>query len=156
MPKRTKASHGPHPVDVHVGARLRLRRTILGMSQTKLGTALGLTFQQVQKYERGQNRMGASRLYECAKILDMPVSFFFDDMPKDLRQEMAPAPEVAYHGHRADRASLELMRYFPKLPAGIRGAILTIARESAASEEDTGLVGDAGCDAIRDAMDRAN
>src|ERR687886_1196704 len=70
---------GPHPADVHVGARVRLRRTLLGMSQEKLGKALGLTFQQVQKYERGANRIGASRLNELSRILDVPVSFFFDD-----------------------------------------------------------------------------
>jgi transcriptional regulator with XRE-family HTH domain len=75
----------PKPVDIHVGARVRLRRTLLGMTQTKLGDALGLTFQQVQKNERGTNRIGSSRLFLLSKILDVPVSFFFDDM----------APEVA-------------------------------------------------------------
>ncbi|MFQ5958255.1 MAG: helix-turn-helix domain-containing protein [Alphaproteobacteria bacterium] len=71
----------PNPIDVHVGSRVRLRRTLLGMSQEKLGGALGLTFQQVQKYERGVNRIGSSRLYHLSQILDVPVSFFFDDMP---------------------------------------------------------------------------
>src|ERR1700689_3596756 len=71
---------GPNPVDVHVGARLRLRRTLLGMSQERLGNAIGLTFQQVQKYERGANRIGASRLYDLSRVLDVPVSFFFDDI----------------------------------------------------------------------------
>jgi len=70
----------PNPIDVHVGKRLRLRRTLLGMSQERLGELLGLTFQQVQKYERGVNRIGSSRLYELGQILDVPVSFFFDDM----------------------------------------------------------------------------
>src|ERR1051325_4708248 len=69
----------PNPIDVRVGARLRLRRNMLGLSQEKLGEAIGLTFQQVQKYERGANRIGASRLYELSRILDVPVSFFFDD-----------------------------------------------------------------------------
>ena len=72
-----------HPVDVHVGARMRQRRTLLGMSQEKLGTAVGLTFQQIQKYERGSNRIGSSRLYEFAKVLDVPVSYFFDEMPSN-------------------------------------------------------------------------
>ena len=71
----------PSPIDVHVGARIRLRRTLLQMSQERLGDALGLTFQQVQKYERGANRVGASRLFDLSKVLDVPVSFFFDDMP---------------------------------------------------------------------------
>ena len=70
-----------HAVDVHVGRRLRQRRTLLGMSQTKLGEAVGLTFQQIQKYERGSNRMGSSRLFEFAKVLDVPVPYFFDEMP---------------------------------------------------------------------------
>lgn len=72
--------NGPNPVDVHVGSRVRLRRTLLGLSQEKLGEAVGLTFQQIQKYERGANRIGASRLFEFSRILDVPVSFFFDDM----------------------------------------------------------------------------
>src|ERR1051326_1486663 len=69
----------PSPVDVRVGAWLRLRRNMLGLSQEKLGEAIGLTFQQVQKYERGANRIGASRLHELSRVLDVPVSFFFDD-----------------------------------------------------------------------------
>ena len=68
------------PIDVHVGARIRLRRTLLGMSQERLGEALGLTFQQVQKYERGANRVGASRLFDLSRVLDVPISFFFDDL----------------------------------------------------------------------------
>lgn len=76
--------HKPSPIDVHVGARVRLRRTLLGMSQEKLGEALGLTFQQVQKYERGVNRIGASRLFDLSRVLDVPISFFFDDMPDAL------------------------------------------------------------------------
>ncbi len=83
----------PHPVDTHVGSRLKLRRKLLGVSQTKLGDAVGLTFQQIQKYERGANRVGASRLYQFSQFLDVPVSFFFDDMPKDLN-DLAPAVET--------------------------------------------------------------
>ena len=74
-------------IDVHVGGRVRLRRMLVGMSQEKLGDLLGLTFQQVQKYEKGANRIGAGRLYQIARILDVPVQFFFDDMP----QSAAPA-----------------------------------------------------------------
>lgn len=75
----------PNPVDVHVGGRVRLRRTLLGMSQEKLGDSVGLTFQQIQKYERGANRVGASRLYELSRILDVPIAFFFDDLSEDLK-----------------------------------------------------------------------
>ena len=77
--RRSKSGH-PNPIDVHVGARVRLRRTLLGMSQEKLGQAIGLTFQQVQKYERGTNRIGASRLHELAQALEVPVSYFFADL----------------------------------------------------------------------------
>ncbi len=72
-----------HPIDVHVGSRVRLRRTMLGMSQDKLGEALGLTFQQIQKYEKGVNRIGASRLFEISKILNIPLQFLFDDYDAD-------------------------------------------------------------------------
>ena len=78
---------GPNPIDIHVGARVRLRRTLLGMSQEKLGDAIGLTFQQVQKYERGANRIGASRLFDLSRVLDVPVSFFFDDMSADTAKQ---------------------------------------------------------------------
>ena len=73
-----------HPVDIHVGARLRARRTLLGMTQTDLGDAIGLTFQQAQKYERGTNRISASKLFKLCQVLDVPVNFFFDDMPREI------------------------------------------------------------------------
>ena len=69
----------PHPIDIHVGARVRMLRTMLGMSQDKLGDSLGLTFQQIQKYEKGVNRIGASRLFEIAKVLEIPIQFLFED-----------------------------------------------------------------------------
>ena len=88
---RARVTRGkPDPVDIHVGSRVRLRRTLLGLSQEKLGEALGLTFQQVQKYERGANRIGASRLHQISMILDVPVSFFFEEMPTDVAN-LAPA-----------------------------------------------------------------
>jgi transcriptional regulator with XRE-family HTH domain len=71
----------PNPTDVHVGSRIRLRRNMLGMSQEKLGENLGITFQQIQKYEKGTNRVGASRLQAIASILGVPVAFFFEDVP---------------------------------------------------------------------------
>lgn len=75
------ATKKPNPIDVHVGARVRLRRMMLGMSQEKLGEKLGITFQQIQKYEKGTNRIGASRLQSIASVLSVPVSFFFDGAP---------------------------------------------------------------------------
>lgn len=71
----------PDPVDVHVGARIRLRRTMMGISQEKLGDGLGVTFQQVQKYEKGANRVGASRMQQISNVLDVPVSYFFEEAP---------------------------------------------------------------------------
>lgn len=74
----------PNPMDIHVGSRVRLRRMVIGMSQEKLGEQMGLTFQQIQKYEKGTNRIGASRLYQLSQILDVPVQFFFEDAPFDI------------------------------------------------------------------------
>jgi transcriptional regulator with XRE-family HTH domain len=71
----------PNPIDIHVGGRVRLRRMMLGMSQEKLGEQLGITFQQIQKYEKGTNRIGASRLQHIARVLTVPVAFFFEDAP---------------------------------------------------------------------------
>jgi transcriptional regulator with XRE-family HTH domain len=90
--------NGPHPTDKHVGRRVRMRRLMLGMSQTTLGDALGLTFQQVQKYEKGTNRIGAGRLQRISELLQVPVSFFFEGAPHgpgghDDAQTGAPFPQ---------------------------------------------------------------
>jgi transcriptional regulator with XRE-family HTH domain len=93
------AKKAPNPTDKHVGARVRMRRMMLGMSQEKLGDALGLTFQQVQKYVKGANRIGASRLQQIAQILQVPVSFFFEGAPSAPGQPvdgLAEAPSPAY------------------------------------------------------------
>jgi transcriptional regulator with XRE-family HTH domain len=94
------AKKAPNPTDKHVGSRVRMRRMMLGMSQEKLGDALGLTFQQVQKYEKGTNRIGASRLQQISQILQVPVSFFFEGAPvavTAIRSEgMGEAPSPAY------------------------------------------------------------
>jgi transcriptional regulator with XRE-family HTH domain len=93
------AKKAPNPTDRHVGARVRMRRMMLSMSQEKLGDALGLTFQQVQKYEKGANRIGASRLQQIAHILQVPVSFFFDgapNVPGQTTDGFAEAPSPAY------------------------------------------------------------
>ncbi|HSK40910.1 MAG TPA: helix-turn-helix domain-containing protein [Arenibaculum sp.] len=114
----------PNPIDVHVGSRVRLRRTLLGMSQEKLGEAIGLTFQQVQKYERGANRIGASRLFDLSRVLDVPVSFFFDDMPssEDVSQaaQASGYPEVERQAGfepdpMAKRETLELVRAYYRI-----------------------------------------
>ena len=89
--RKTIAIDGPDPVDVHVGMRLRQRRTLLGMSQEKLAKAFGVSFQQVQKYERGANRISASRLHLLTKILDVPVSYFFEGLPASVQDRPLPS-----------------------------------------------------------------
>ena len=107
-------------IDVHVGRRVRLRRTLLGMSQEQLGEALSITFQQVQKYERGSNRISSSRLWDIGQILDVPVSFFFDDMSDDTKDH---SPRKMRTGDAVDiddvpldpmarRETLELVRAY--------------------------------------------
>ena len=138
-----RGSGVPNPVDVHVGARVRLRRTLLGMSQEKLGESLGLTFQQVQKYERGFNRIGASRLYDIARILDVPVAFFFDDMSDDVSNQ-APSQILGLEEDAAEferdplakRESLEFVRAYYKIsdPA-LRKRVFDFVKALAASEE---------------------
>jgi len=111
----------PHHVDVHVGKRLRLRRTILGLSQEAIGNAIGVTFQQVQKYERGVNRMGASRLFEFSKILSVPVSYFFEEMDKQGGAHHTPLAGVAEeapgfeHEKMSSRETLEMMRSYYRI-----------------------------------------
>ena len=124
---KTKSSHGrgtgiPSPVDVHVGARLRQRRTLSGMSQTTLGNAIDLTFQQVQKYERGANRIGSSRLFDLSRVLDVPIEYFFGDMPAAVAacspaQDGGMAEEAANYelDPMAKRETLELVRAYYKI-----------------------------------------
>jgi len=103
----------PDPIDIHVGSRVRLRRTLLGLSQQKLGDALGLTFQQIQKYEKGANRIGSSRLYKLSRIMDVPVSFFFAEMPTDDKIGNPILPEAAFEQKQlTKRETLELVRAY--------------------------------------------
>jgi transcriptional regulator with XRE-family HTH domain len=123
MPRRKRIRRdAPDPVDIHVGARVRLRRTLLGLSQEKLGAALGLTFQQVQKYERGANRIGASRLWQISRALDVPVSFFFDD------QGAAAAASTEAPGILLSREMLEMARAYAALPPEIRRRLFTLTK----------------------------
>jgi transcriptional regulator with XRE-family HTH domain len=94
--KRVKKT--PNPIDKHVGSRVRMRRMLMGMSQEKLGEALGLTFQQVQKYEKGTNRIGASRLKQISQVLGVPIGFFFDGAPVGIGEEggFAESPSTGY------------------------------------------------------------
>lgn len=133
----------PNPIDVHVGARVRLRRTLLGMSQEKLGEALGLTFQQVQKYERGANRVGASRLFDLSRVLDVPVSFFFDDMSEAvealsprLMSGLAEEPATYDADPMTKRETLELVRaYYRITDPHVRKRVLDLAKVLGVSVE---------------------
>ncbi len=133
----------PNPVDVHVGGRLRLRRTLAGMSQEKLGEAIGLTFQQVQKYERGANRIGASRLFDLSRVLDVPVGFFFDEMsdevaarsPSQIRgmseeiEDFGPDPMIK-------RETLELVRaYYKIVDPNVRKRLFEMTKSLAGAAE---------------------
>ncbi len=148
---KTKSGHGrgtgiPSPVDVHVGARLRVRRTLLGMSQTTLGEAIGLTFQQVQKYERGANRISASRLFALSRVLDVPIAYFFDDMPTAVAATSpvvgggkAKKPPSYELDPMAKRETLELVRaYYEVSDPRVRKRLyeLTKALGAAASRSD--------------------
>jgi transcriptional regulator with XRE-family HTH domain len=140
-----------HAVDVHVGKRLRQRRTLLGMSQTKVGTAVDLTFQQIQKYERGSNRISSSQLFEFAKVLDVPVSYFFDEMPANALDgrpmsgrgrkgfsETSTPFEPKEKDPLIKRETLELVRAYykirvPSVRDGVAKMIKTIAAADSAA-----------------------
>ena len=120
----------PNPIDVHVGNRIRLRRTLLGLSQEKLASLLGLTFQQVQKYERGMNRVGASRLWDISQVLNTPVSFFYEGIsedaenlsPRHINESLSPAKSVQDIMLTLDtnplnrKETLELVRAYYRIP----------------------------------------
>jgi transcriptional regulator with XRE-family HTH domain len=135
------AGKKPNPVDTHVGSRVRLRRMLLGMSQERLGDSMGLTFQQVQKYEKGVNRIGASRLFQISKILDVPVQFFFEEAPyagvgdAGAPRGMAePDSEAFILEFLNSREGLELNRAFVKIAdAKVRKSVVDLVRALSAS-----------------------
>jgi transcriptional regulator with XRE-family HTH domain len=106
----------PKPIDIHVGKRLRLRRTVLGVSQEKLAEILGITFQQVQKYEKGVNRIGSSRLFDIAKALNVPVGFFFDEYTEEVVGGVAIAAEdeaeFEHEGNAKNRETMALVKAY--------------------------------------------
>jgi len=128
------AGKKPNPVDAHVGSRVRLRRMLLGMSQERLGESMGLTFQQVQKYEKGVNRIGASRLFQISKILDVPVQFFFEEAPYSGHAGSAsgmgePESEAFILEFLNSREGLELNRAFVKIgDAKVRKSVVDLVR----------------------------
>jgi transcriptional regulator with XRE-family HTH domain len=138
------AKKAPNPIDKHVGSRVRMRRMMLGMSQEKLGDALGLTFQQVQKYEKGTNRIGASRLQQISQILQVPVAFFFEGAPVIVGEfepasGMHEAPSPAYvSDFLATSDGLSLTKAFMRIKdAKLRRRIVDLVQQIAGEETDT-------------------
>lgn len=137
LPKSTRdrmAGKKPNPIDTHVGSRVRLRRMLMGLSQERLGQSMGLTFQQVQKYEKGVNRIGASRLFQISKILDVPVQFFFEEAPDPTAASTGPGmaepeSETFIIEFLNSREGLELNRAFSKISdAKIRKSVVDLVR----------------------------
>src|SRR6201990_1756786 len=132
------STKAPNPVDKYVGSRGRMRRIMLGMSQEKLGEALGLTFQQIQKYEKGTNRVGASRLQQISEILQVPVSFLFDGGPSGLsgNEHSAENASPAYiSDFLATSEGLALTRAFTRIPdAKLRRSIVDLVEQIADRE----------------------
>ncbi len=129
----------PNPIDIHVGSRIRLRRTMLGMSQEKLGESLGITFQQIQKYEKGTNRVGASRLQNISTILNVPVSFFFEDAPGEggVGSGLAePSSSNYVVDFLSSSEGLQLNRAFVKISdAKVRRKLVDLVKALAAEAE---------------------
>ena len=137
-----RGSRRANPMDVHVGSRVRLRRMLLGMSQEKLGEHLGLTFQQVQKYEKGVNRIGASRLFDLAKVLGVPVQFFYDEAPSGVQTSghlmpgFAEQPDESYFvDFLGTREGLELNKAFARITdPKVRRSIVDLVRSLAGDD----------------------
>ncbi|MBR9825081.1 MAG: helix-turn-helix transcriptional regulator [Alphaproteobacteria bacterium] len=131
-------SRGPNPVDIHVGSRIRLRRQLLRMSQEKLGDELGVTFQQVQKYERGANRVGASRLYRLSRVLEVPVQFFFEGLSEtapDLGMADNDQTPIVYDFIQSSDG-VSLAESFSRIKdAKVRRRVLELVRTLASEEE---------------------
>ncbi len=130
--EREQAASRPNPIDVHVGQQIKQRRSALGISQEQLATALGISFQQVQKYERGLNRVGASRLHDLTRALDVPIGYFFEDAPGSamssrggLREEQQPLEDDIL----GRRETLELVRAFTRITdIAVRHQVLELVR----------------------------
>lgn len=140
-PRKSGGKGRASPIDKYVGTRLRQRRTLLGVSQEKLGDSLGVTFQQIQKYERGTNRIGAGRLFEISNILDVPVAYFYEGYDGAMAGKadgFAEDGQVSFEGNPMNRReTLELVRYYygikdPKL----RKQIFDLAKSMAQPKSD--------------------
>lgn len=132
---RSAAEHGPHPVDRHVGRRVCEKRISLGYNQSDLGRALGLTFQQIQKYEKGANRISASKLWDIARFFNVDIGYFFQGLAAQpgMAENEAPAFE---HDFPATRYSIEVARLTPSLPVRQQKLVLDMVREMAGKPGD--------------------
>ena len=141
------ADGSPNPIDVYVGARVKMRRTLLGMSQEKLGEMIGLTFQQVQKYERGLNRISASRLFDISKVLQVSISFFFEEMDEQVAElsprklagavGLAEDPLVFDYDPMTKRETLDLVRCYYMIPdRRLAKKVLDLIKTMASSSEE--------------------
>jgi transcriptional regulator with XRE-family HTH domain len=139
MSESSDAERHPNPVDLHVGARIRMRRKILGVSQERLAEDLGLTFQQIQKYERGANRVSASKLYEIAKSLQSSVAYFFEGLADTTGEGVAETGEPFVHDFLMTSEGLELAALFPRITrTKVRRRILELVRSMADEDAAAG------------------
>ena len=142
------ATKAPNPIDKYVGSRVRMRRIMLGMSQEKLGEKLGLTFQQIQKYEKGINRIGASRLLDLAQVLGVPVQFFYEEAPSGESSQLVPdgfaekPAENSIVEFLRSRDGLELNKAFVRISdAKARRAIVDLVRSLANNDTNDNAIG---------------
>ena len=126
--RRTVLEDGPREIDVHVGQRVRQRRVLCGLNQTELANAIGLTFQQLQKYERGMNRISASKLWQISQVLDVPVQWFFEEFSEPKEEE--GSRREAFH---MKRETLELVRNYVAVPADVQQKFLSLVKSIANS-----------------------
>lgn len=139
---RTASKGHPNPIDIHVGARIRLRRMMMGLSQMALAEQMGLTFQQVQKYERGTNRVSSSRLFDLCRILNVPIAYFYDEMDSNVAKQSpakllgkVPARVDLEQDPAAKRETLELVRaYYGIEDRYVRQRLVNMIRAIAAGE----------------------
>jgi transcriptional regulator with XRE-family HTH domain len=136
-----RGSRRANPIDVHVGSRVRLRRMLLGMSQEKLGEHLGLTFQQIQKYEKGINRIGASRLFDLARVLGVPVQFFYEELPTAESEKLTGFGERPAESYAVEflgsREGLELNKAFARITdPRVRRSIVELVRAFAGDADE--------------------
>ena len=126
--RRTVIEDGPREIDVHVGQRVRQRRVLCGLSQTELANAIGLTFQQLQKYERGMNRISASKLWQISQVLDVPVQWFFKEFSESKEEE-----DKRRQSFHMKRETLELVRNYVAAPTDVQRKFLSLVKSIANS-----------------------